>query len=84
MLLSEVSKKEVLDAKLARKLGLPGKTDLIIDEKTGQIEKLVFPGSPLQKKSKEWLISWNNITKIGPDFIIIDTTSISSATTFEK
>ncbi|RSL33214.1 YlmC/YmxH family sporulation protein [Salibacterium salarium] len=78
MLLSEVSKKEVLDAKQAKKLGLPGKADLVIDETTGQIDKLVFPASPLRKKSKEWLIPWKSINKIGPDFVIIDTEFLAS------
>ncbi|SDH93993.1 YlmC/YmxH family sporulation protein [Alteribacillus bidgolensis] len=76
MRLSEISKKEVLDANTGEKLGMPGSADLVIKKETGRIESLVLPSSPaypFRKRTKEWVIPWENIQRIGEDFVIIDT-----------
>ncbi|WP_026701107.1 YlmC/YmxH family sporulation protein [Salibacterium aidingense] len=78
MLLSEWTRKEIIDGNHAVKLGLPGNPDLVIDEKSGRIKEIIIATSPFRKKSKSWRIPWNSIIKIGDDFVIIDTVKLTS------
>ncbi|MFB4162717.1 YlmC/YmxH family sporulation protein [Alteribacillus sp. JSM 102045] len=82
MRLSEISKKEVLDANTGQKLGMPGSADIVIEKETGKVESLVLPSSPaypFRKRTKEWVIPWENIQRIGEDFVIIDTAQLKQA-----
>ncbi|PLR77685.1 YlmC/YmxH family sporulation protein [Bacillus sp. V3-13] len=75
MKLSELSGKEIVDAKRAERLGVLGQTDLEINEATGQIEALIIPTGKwfgLRKQGGEVRVSWRHIKKIGNDMIIID------------
>ncbi|SDG99563.1 sporulation protein, YlmC/YmxH family [Alteribacillus persepolensis] len=85
MRLNDISKKEVLDAKTGEKLGMPGTADIIIDEDSGKVLSLLLPASasPFRKRRKEWVIPWDNIQRIGEDFVIIDSGYLKEPKTFE-
>ena len=75
MRLSELSGKEIVDAKRAERLGVLGQTDLEINEKTGQIEALLIPTLKwfgFRKQGEDVRVPWKHIKKIGNDMIIID------------
>lgn len=75
MRLSELSGKEIVDAKKAERLGVLGQTDLEINDKTGQIQALLIPSLKwfgLRKQGGEIRVPWKHIKKIGNDMIIID------------
>jgi len=75
MRLSEISNKEIIDYDKGERLGVLGQTDLIIDEKSGQIEAFVIPTLKwfgLGKRDKEVTVYWKQIKKIGQDMIIIE------------
>ncbi len=75
MRLSELSGKEIVDVNRAERLGVLGQTDLEINESTGQIEALIIPSLRwfgMKRQGDEIRVSWNNITKIGSDMIILD------------
>lgn len=75
MRLSEISGKEIIDYERGERLGILGQTDLVIDEKTGQIEAFIIPTAKwfgFGKKDKEVTVYWHQIKKIGTDMIIID------------
>ena len=75
MRLSEMSNKEIIDYDKGERLGVLGQTDLLIDEKTGQIEAFVIPTLKwfgLGRRDKEVTVYWKQIKKIGQDMIIIE------------
>ncbi|MFD2443571.1 YlmC/YmxH family sporulation protein [Bacillus sp. CGMCC 1.16607] len=75
MRLSELSGKEIVDAKKAERLGVLGQTDLEINDKTGQIQALLIPSLKwfgLRKQGGEVRVPWKHVKKIGTDMIIID------------
>ena len=74
MRLSELSGKEIVDAKRAERLGVLGQTDLEISE-SGQIMALIIPSVKwfgFRKNGDEIRVPWRHIKKIGTDMIIID------------
>ncbi|WP_280768929.1 YlmC/YmxH family sporulation protein [Salipaludibacillus daqingensis] len=75
MRLSDISQKEIIDYHKGERLGVLGQTDLIIDDKTGQINAFVIPTLKwfgLGKREKEVTVYWSQIKKIGADMIIIE------------
>lgn len=75
MRLSELSGKEIVDARRAERLGVLGQTDLEINEQTGQIQALLIPTGKwfrFRKDGNEIRVPWKYIKKIGADMIIID------------
>ncbi|SFL75594.1 YlmC/YmxH family sporulation protein [Salibacterium qingdaonense] len=72
MLLSDISRKEIIDGSHAEKLGMPGRIELDIDENSGRIKELIIPSTPFRKKGGEWKFHWQDILKIGEDVIIIN------------
>ncbi|WP_026689851.1 YlmC/YmxH family sporulation protein [Alteribacter aurantiacus] len=75
MRLSEISNKEIIDFHKGERLGVLGQTDLVIDERTGQIQAFVIPTLKwfgLAKRDKEVTVYWHQIKKIGTDMIIIE------------
>lgn len=74
MLFSEFKCKSVINLKDCKCLGKVG--DLEFDECTGQICKIIIPGSnkfcTLFGGEPEFVIPYKNIKKIGPDIIIVD------------
>jgi YlmC/YmxH family sporulation protein len=73
--LSELSGKEIVDARRAERLGVLGQTDLEINEQTGQIQALLIPTGKwfrFRKEGSEIRVPWKYIKKVGTDMIIID------------
>ncbi|MGA9290820.1 MAG: YlmC/YmxH family sporulation protein [Anaerobacillus sp.] len=74
MRLSQLSGKELIDIQQGKKLGVLGQTDLLFDEKTGQLKALIIPKSSwlgLKRKEQDISIPWNHIETIGRDMIIV-------------
>lgn len=74
MLFSELREKDVVDIETGERLGYID--DVIISEKTAQIEKLVINGRRLLGlfgKARDVELSWSDVAVIGTDTIIIKT-----------
>ena len=68
----DLRKKEVLEISSGKNLGKI--TDLIIEKKTGKIQKIIVPGKRGGFLSCENLeIKYSQIEKIGDDVILVDT-----------
>ncbi len=65
---SELKKKEVVDVSNGKNLGKI--SDLIIDEKSGKILKIVVPGRKGFLNCEEYFIDYDCIVKIGDDAIL--------------
>jgi len=76
MRLSELGGKEIVNLYNGERLGVINNTDLVIDEKTGEILYLIIPKKRIPffvfGEGTKAEVSWNAIKKIGPDIIIID------------
>ncbi|SFP09135.1 YlmC/YmxH family sporulation protein [Salibacterium halotolerans] len=72
MLLSDISRKEIIDGNQAEKLGMPGRMELDIDENSGRIREIIISSSPLRRRAGEWRFHWEDILKIGEDVLIMD------------
>lgn len=72
--LSDIANKDVIVLSDGRKLGLV--YDLEFDGVTGEILSLIVPSRPkffgLFGKTREYLIPWEEINKIGRDSILIE------------
>ncbi|PTM59211.1 YlmC/YmxH family sporulation protein [Desmospora activa] len=71
--ISDLQAKDVVNVGDGRKLGQIH--DLDIDLRSGRIRALMVPGETrlfgLWTGGKEWVISWNQIVKIGSDVILV-------------
>lgn len=75
MRLSELSGKEIVHIVDGKRLGVLGQTDLVFDEKTGEIQALLIPEGPafsIRKQKKEITIYWKQIKTVGRDIILVD------------
>lgn len=76
MLLSELGGKEIVNLNNGERLGIIADSDIIVDEKTGEILSLLVPERKFQLKlfggSQDMEIPWDSIRKIGQDMIIIE------------
>lgn len=75
MRLSELSGKEMIDVSRGERLGFIGQTDVLIDEETGYVRAFIIPTLKwlgMKKTGEEVYIYWENIKKIGDDFMVID------------
>jgi YlmC/YmxH family sporulation protein len=75
MRLSELSGKEIVNLTDGARLGIIGDTDLVIDEETGEIVKLLIPntrGISILGDRSFVEIPWDSIKKIGPELVIIE------------
>lgn len=74
--LRELGGKEIVNLNDGGRLGIIADSDLLIDEKTGEINSLLVPDNKSQFKlfaeKKEIEIPWSTIRKIGNDMIIIE------------
>lgn len=71
----EMGHKEIVSIKKGARLGVLGETDLLIDQKTGGIQKIIIPTYKwlgLKKEEAETTIHWAEIEKIGEDLILIN------------
>lgn len=77
MRLMELGNKEVVNLNNGGRLGLIADSDIIIDEKTGEIISLLVPNRKIGMRllgieGNGMEIPWNSIRKIGYDMIIIE------------
>ncbi|QSX06522.1 YlmC/YmxH family sporulation protein [Sedimentibacter sp. zth1] len=75
MKLSEMYNKEIINIDTGENLGIFGDCDLLINEKTGEINSFVSGQASsfsFFKEQKKKEVTWRNIKKIGSDMIIIE------------
>lgn len=76
MELSRLSRKEIINLHDGARLGYVGDSDLVIDGASGCIQSIIiFPkGSGLQfsRSSRELVIPWDSVKKIGEEVLIVD------------
>ncbi len=73
MRFSKLRQKEVINVIDGRSLGYI--TDLVIEDMTGRITAIVLPESTGLRcwfKTKEYVITWKDICKIGNDVILVE------------
>lgn len=70
--ISEFRKRDVIDAKTARRLGIV--SDFEIDLVSGRINSIIVPKHGILSfiKREEYIIPWENITAIGKDIILVN------------
>ncbi|AFS78322.1 putative sporulation protein YlmC/YmxH [Gottschalkia acidurici 9a] len=71
---SDLREKEVINIRDGTRLGLI--EDVEVNLEKGIIEAIIVPGSgsifSLFSKSRDYIIGWRNITRIGSDVILVD------------
>ena len=76
MRLGELSGKEIVNLSDGARLGIIGDTDLVINEVTGKIEKLLIPSTRGQFSilgNQSFIeLPWDSIKKIGPELVIVE------------
>ena len=73
MELSRLSRKEIINLHDGARLGYVGDSDLIIDDQTGNIESIIIsPKGMKARLSRELVIPWTSIKKIGDEVLIVD------------
>lgn len=73
MRFSELAMKEIISLTDGSRLGPLGDADLVFDEVSGRIEKiLVPPKSRFQRALPPTEVPWNAIRRVGPEVVIID------------
>lgn len=70
----ELRQKEVINVSDGRRLGFVSDVEINLDD--GRIDAIIIPGAGrlfgLIGKDSEFMIPWENITKIGEDIILVD------------
>ncbi|MCS1351261.1 YlmC/YmxH family sporulation protein [Mechercharimyces sp. CAU 1602] len=71
---SELAEKEVIDLSGGERLGVIGKSDMVINRESGTIQSFIMPigSSWLGKRQGEYEIAWNMVKKVGPEMLIIE------------
>jgi YlmC/YmxH family sporulation protein len=66
--------KEIVNLNTGERLGIVAEADLVIEEDTGKIVKLLIPNERFSIFSeREYIeVPWENVRKIGSDMIIIE------------
>ncbi|TCS92559.1 YlmC/YmxH family sporulation protein [Hazenella coriacea] len=74
---SEFSTKECVDMVNGEKIGSFSQADLTFHPQTGKIETVLVPTqtSWFKKNKHEVELSWKVIKKIGPEMVLVDTSS---------
>lgn len=75
MELSRLSKKEIINLHDGSRLGYVGDSDLVIDSRTGEIKSIILTPRGVGMKmrtSRELVIPWTAIKKIGDEVLIVD------------
>lgn len=76
MRLSQMGGKEIVNLNTGERLGVVAEADLVIDEKTGKILKMLVPDSKFQffiLGDRDFVeVDWKDVRKIGNDMIIIE------------
>ena len=76
MMLTELGEKEIVNLSNGERLGILANSDIMVDEKTGDILTLLVPEQKFQFRlfgeNYHIEIPWESIKKIGNDMIIIE------------
>ena len=76
MRLSQIGGKEIVNLNTGERLGIVAEADLVIDEATGNILRLLIPEGRSQFAlfgDRNFIeVPWENVKKIGNDMIIIE------------
>ncbi|MDW7651033.1 MAG: YlmC/YmxH family sporulation protein [Bacillota bacterium] len=78
MELSRLSRKEIINLHDGSRLGYVGESDLVINDRTGDIESIIImpKGVGMKMRSvRELVIPWSSIKKIGEEVLIVDISS---------
>ncbi len=73
--LSRLSRKEIINLYDGARLGYVGESDLLIDEQSGQIKAIIVAARGLTfrfGRSRELIIPWEAVKKVGKETMIID------------
>ena len=74
MRLSELSYLELVDLQRGVFMGPVGKSDLLLDEKTGKIKAIISKKNkgflPWHQKDRELFIPWDSIIKVGEEMVV--------------
>ncbi|MCH5586274.1 YlmC/YmxH family sporulation protein [Shimazuella sp. AN120528] len=70
---SQFVEKECVNMDTGEKLGTFHRSDLVIDQQTGEIQKILLPlgNSIFRRNTPELSLSWSTIQKIGPELVIV-------------
>lgn len=76
MILSEFGEKELINLNNGERLGVIAESDILVNEKTGEIIAFLMPERKLQfslfKELENIEIPWSSIKKIGNDMVIVE------------
>jgi YlmC/YmxH family sporulation protein len=70
---SELGAKEIINLYDGHRLGLLGRTELLLNEETGEIEAIVVPArGGLWQQRRELSIPWSAVRRVGPEVLIVE------------
>ncbi len=76
MELSRIARKEIINLYDGARLGYVGESDLVIDSESGAIKAIIIMqrglGSKMNRSSRELVIPWEFVKKIGEEVLIVD------------
>lgn len=73
MRFSDLAGKELIDVREGLRLGELGDAELVFEVRTGKVRAIVVaPQGPWWRRSRELVIPWAGVRKIGVDVIVVD------------
>lgn len=73
MRFSDLAGKELIDVREGLRLGELGDAELVFEVRTGKVRAIVVaPHGPWWRRSREMVIPWAGVRKIGVDVIVVD------------
>ncbi|MBS4022402.1 MAG: YlmC/YmxH family sporulation protein [Dethiobacter sp.] len=76
MEMSRLSRKEIINIYDGARLGYVGESDLVIDSESGIIKAIIIVqkglGMKMGRSSRELVIPWDSVKKIGEEVLIVD------------
>lgn len=73
MRFSDLAGKEIIDVREGLRLGELGDAELVFEVRTGKVRAIVVtPHGPWWRRSRELVIPWQGVRKIGVDVIVVD------------
>lgn len=73
MRFSDLAGKELIDVREGLRLGELGDAELVFEMRTGKVRAIVVaPQGPWWRRSREMVIPWAGVRKIGVDVIVVD------------
>jgi YlmC/YmxH family sporulation protein len=85
--LSRLSRKEIINLYDGARLGYVGESDLVIDGDNGAIKAIIIfqkgLGTKMGRSSRELVIPWESVKKIGEEVLIVDLSPARASRTHE-